>query len=82
MIAVFLANHQLKIKEKIMECPYCEQELEWCDYFGNLDDNTISGIKKKGDVYKCPNEKCESETFNYYFYTILDDNELREGYPC
>lgn len=65
-----------------MECPYCEQELEWCDYFGNLDDNTISGIKKKGDVYKCPNEKCESETFNYYFYTILDDNELREGYPC
>lgn len=65
-----------------MECPYCNQELEWHDYFGNLDHNTISGINKKGDIYKCTNEECESETFNYYFYTRLDNDELKEGYPC
>ncbi len=65
-----------------MECPYCNQELVWHDYFGNLDHNTISGINKKGDIYKCQNEECKSETFNYYFYTRLNDDSLQEGYPC
>lgn len=40
----------------------------------------ITGIKK-GDIFKCSNEECESETFNYYFYTDQQGN-LQEGYPC
>jgi len=67
------------------ECPYCGEELEYQDYFGR-----ISGwnqffnepiIDHEGDIYKCLNEECESEAFNYYFYDFCDDI-LREGYPC
>jgi len=27
-----------------MECSYCNQELEWHDYFGKLNHNSMSGI--------------------------------------
>ena len=51
-----------------MECPYCFQELDWHDYFGKYTGEGMSGINKTGDIYKCPNEECESETFNYFFW--------------
>ncbi len=65
-----------------MNCPYCNGELTWHDYFGKLNHKSMSGIDKRGDIYKCENEECESETFNYCFHTYLPDGELKEGYPC
>ena len=70
-----------------MECPYCEQELNWHDYYGKkkyADHYYIypqSWIEKEGDIYKCENEECESGCFNYLFYTDKRGN-LHEGYPC
>ena len=62
-----------------MECPYCEQELEYHDYYGYYLGN--DSWDKIGDIFKCSNEECESEVFNYYFYTDKQGN-LHEGYPC
>lgn len=56
-------------------CPYCGHELEEHDSLWQKN-------KKIGEIYKCPNEYCESEAFNYYFYTTDDCSYLREGYPC
>jgi len=70
-----------------MECPYCGNELIWNDYFGHMQyaqhyyEYPQSWIKHEGDIYKCENENCESENFNYYFYTDPNGN-LKEGYPC
>lgn len=64
-----------------MKCPYCKQELKWHDWFGtNMKFNGLGD--KKGDIYKCENEKCDSQSFNYSFYTRINDDELKEGYPC
>jgi len=64
-----------------MNCPYCNAELEYHDYFGKLD-NSMSGISHDGEIYKCPSEgTCESEQFNYFFYTFRD-GDLKKGYPC
>lgn len=63
-----------------MECPYCSNELDCDDYYG-LGIPGRTGFKKLGDIYKCRNEDCESELFNYYFHTDCAGN-LREGYPC
>jgi hypothetical protein len=38
-------------------------------------------LKHEGDIYKCENQDCESEVFNYFFYT-LGNSDLKEGYPC
>ena len=78
-----------------MQCPYCNQELELEDTFGNTDycldvigyhtDYYIHRNPiKYGDIYRCNNEECKSEAFNYYFYTLDDESfyELHEGYPC
>lgn len=71
-----------------MECPYCESELDYDDYFGRIAAHQDG--KVKGDIYRCPNGreqngKCDSETFNVAgsFYTYREnDSELHEGYPC
>lgn len=63
-----------------MECPYCSKELEYHDYFGRYLGN--DNWDKKGEIYKCSNEECESEMFNYYFYTEINNENLRDGYPC
>ena len=63
-----------------MECPYCENELRWIDYFGFYLGN--DKWDKKGDIYKCDNESCESEIFNYHFHTYINNDNLKEGYPC
>ena len=78
-----------------LKCPYCGKELTHEDTFGNLDHclNSIGyhsdwhGERhpiKRGDIYKCENEECESQDFNCYFYTLDSDVsfELYEGYPC
>ena len=64
------------------ECPYCEQELEYHDYYGRICAHQDG--KVIGNIYKCPNEECESEVFNYCFYDCSGqgDDTLREGYPC
>ena len=60
-----------------MECPYCEKELDWHDWYGTK--MWSSSPKKSGDIYRCQNEECE--VFDEYFYT--DGNgEVHEGYPC
>ena len=65
-----------------MECPYCGIELEYEDYFGRYLGN--DNWDKKGEIYKCPNEECESEIFGNFFYIWMSDNNNRlyEGYPC
>ena len=65
-----------------MECPYCFEELEWHDYFGKYTGQGMSGMDKRGNIYKCPNEECDSQSFNYFFWNTLTNEELREGYPC
>jgi len=67
-----------------MECPYCEEELEYHDFYGTnlrLDSFGIvkPGFDKCGDIYKCMNEECEA--FQEHFYTDKQ-GELHEGYPC
>ena len=62
-----------------MYCPYCDTELEWTDYFGKYQNGAID---KRGDIYKCPNEECESMVFNYFFWDTINNDTLHEGYPC
>lgn len=71
-----------------MECPYCEEELNYDDYFGRIAAHQDG--KVMGDIYRCPNGqeqngKCDSECFNVAgsFYTYRNnDSVLHEGYPC
>ena len=60
-----------------MECPYCEKELIYHDYYGFFASHQ-SG-EKIGDIFKCENEYCE--LFDEHFYTDKEGN-LNEGYPC
>lgn len=62
-----------------MNCPYCDVELVWDDYFGKWNGHAID---KRGDIYKCPNDECDSGVFNFFFWNTLKDESLREGYPC
>jgi len=70
------------------ECPYCKQELSYHDWFYTGNHAAYekgyegSGFKKLGDIYKCGNEDCDSQSFNYSFYTRIGSDELLEGYPC
>ena len=67
-----------------MCCPYCEEELECIDYWGQ-GNPFREDFKKRGDIFKCENEDCVS-----YQQTFFTDNkgqggtsdELIEGYPC
>ena len=74
-----------------MNCPQCDYELEYHDYYfvgrpARYYGNASNGIyypstnyKKRGDIFKCNNENCEM--FEQFFYT--DEREcLHEGYPC
>ena len=63
-----------------MKCPYCNTELEYDDYFGRLASHQDG--KVLGEIFKCPNEDCESYSFNGFFYTRKPSEELFEGYPC
>lgn len=63
-----------------MLCPYCDSPLEYEDYYGRLCAHQDG--KVLGEIYKCPNEECESGVFNYFFYTSGEDGDLLEGYPC
>lgn len=57
-------------------CPYCGHELEYHDCI-------LQRSERVGEIYKCPNELCESEVFNYCFYELnRDGGGLHEGYPC
>ena len=60
-----------------MECPYCNQELSYIDYYGKYLGR--DEWDKVGDIFKCGNEDCE--VFEEFFYTDIGD-ELFEGYPC
>jgi hypothetical protein len=62
------------------KCPYCDEELEYHDYYGRLCAHQDG--KVLGEIYKCPNEECESACFNYYFHTREHYTDLFEGYPC
>lgn len=68
-----------------MECPYCEQELKYHDFYfaGNYAayEKGLAQIQKKGDIYKCENEGCESSVFNSLFHTREGNDELKEGNP-
>lgn len=61
-----------------MDCPYCEEELNYHDYYGRGIPGR-EGFEKTGDIYKCENEDCEM--FDENFYTDKQ-NDLHEGYPC
>ncbi len=65
-----------------MNCPYCNAELEYHDFYGNYD-SRYGFTKKNGNIYVCPNGRNGSELCEYdgHFYD-RNDNELREGYPC
>ena len=69
-----------------MNCPYCNEELEYYDYFGSMtyaDHYYLypqSWIEKKGEIFKCMNENCGH--FNEFFYCYDSNNILHEGYPC
>ena len=63
-----------------MECPLCNEELDYHDYYGKGWSGHVP-FKKQGNIYRCLNEKCRSEQFNYIFHTDNKD-ELREGHPC
>ena len=68
-----------------MQCPYCEEELQWIDYYGHTKYSEHywiyprSWIEKEGDIYQCKNEECKC--FGDYFYDRCD-GDLIEGYPC
>lgn len=62
-----------------MECPYCETELNYQDYFGRICSHQDG--KVLGDIYKCKNEECEC--YEEHFHTYRDHpDDLKEGYPC
>ena len=66
-----------------MNCPYCDQELKYHDYFGHMIGWKLSLNEiHLGDIFKCLNESCYSETFSYFYHVYLNDSNLREGYPC
>jgi hypothetical protein len=69
-----------------IKCLYCDQELEYNDYYGYLigwnDFLNEPIISKEGEIYRCPNESCLSDEFNSWFHTRPDHTELYEGYPC
>ena len=56
-----------------MECPCCDDELTWEDYFNQYG-------KKRGDIYRCENEECDH--YQHNFYTYDGNGEVYEGYPC
>lgn len=60
-----------------MECPYCNQELDYHDWFGT---NMAHDPIKQGNIYICQNEACEM--FEEHFYTRENSDEIYEGYPC
>lgn len=61
-----------------MNCPYCNEELSYEDYYGTIlpfqDGNII------GYIFKCENEKCKH--YQDYFHTVNNDDSLYDGYPC
>lgn len=61
-----------------MDCPYCNEELAYDDYFGRIASHQDG--KVYGDIYKCANEDCEQ--YQQTFYAYRDNGELIEGYPC
>lgn len=68
-----------------MECPYCDAELVYHDYYGKRDHNTLSGIRRTGDIFKCPNhegfdtqEEAEEYALNAGYATGEDLN--KEGW--
>lgn len=62
-----------------MECPICEQELNYHDYFGRICAHQDGHIE--GDIYQCENEECEGHGIHYHTHRS-DPCELHEGYPC
>ena len=67
-----------------MECPECEEELQYVDFYGrnlHLDSfgRVKDGFEKEGDIFKCKNEHCTS--YEEFFRTSYN-GELRYGYPC
>lgn len=71
----------------LMECPYCNKELNCVDYYGYTRYSEHywiyphSWIEKEGDIFQCDNEECQSQCFSGYFYD-KNDEYLIEGYPC
>jgi hypothetical protein len=63
-----------------MYCPYCNEELFHHDIFGL---GTFKGIHtKKGDIYKCENEKCNMLGERFFTLKSEKDDVLHEGMPC
>ena len=66
-----------------MQCPYCNAELEYHDYFGRLCAHQDGQVL--GEIYVCQNgreNECDSAAFNGFFHVYRNDEVLREGYPC
>jgi len=62
-----------------LECPYCETELHYDDYFGRIFPHQDGHVE--GDIYKCLNEDCEM--FEEFFHAHRDNlDDIHEGYPC
>jgi hypothetical protein len=64
----------------VPECPHCGQELACHDYFGKYTGRGASGIERRGQIFKCANERCEA--FDGHFWALDSDGVLHEGYPC
>lgn len=82
--------NQQYLKFKNMNCPYCNEELQFHDeyytgrpenYYGTAGNGIYYPSTKKhlGDIFKCKNEECEY--YDTFFYTDTNDN-LNEGFPC
>lgn len=64
-----------------MICPYCNTELVAWDYFGRIADHQDGTVL--GDIYKCPNDLCDSYSCNHTFYAYrTNPDHLYEGMPC
>ena len=64
-----------------MECPYCEAELIYHDYYGKRDYNTLSGIRRTGDIFKCPNHDgfdIEEEAREYASFDDIEYDDWEE----
>ena len=55
-----------------MECPYCEHELEYYDYYGRIAAHQDG--HKEGEIFKCVNENCEM--FEESFHNHLDREQV------
>jgi len=63
----------------MMECPYCEKELRYDDYWGRVASHQDGQVF--GDIYQCDNQECVM--YQEYFHVHKSHpDDIHEGYPC